>query len=68
MVGCFAFMDASVADVLLPEHTQEAPLAAHVEHKRRRSTMVVDHATVHQCLQLLDTIPMLVVAAAPPLM
>ena len=27
-----AFTDASVADVLLPEHTQEAPLAAHVEH------------------------------------
>ena len=24
--------DASVADVLLPEHTQEAPLTAHVEH------------------------------------
>ena len=27
-----AFTDASVAGVLLPEHTQEAPLAAHVEH------------------------------------
>ena len=27
-----AFMDALVADVLLPEHTQEAPLAAHVEY------------------------------------
>ena len=26
------FMDASVADVLLPEHTQEAPLAARVEY------------------------------------
>ena len=25
-------MDASVADVLLPEHTQEVPLTAHVEH------------------------------------
>ena len=27
-----AFRDASVADVLLPEHMQEAPLAAQVEH------------------------------------
>ena len=27
-----AFTDALVADVLLPEHTQEAPLTAHVEH------------------------------------
>ena len=27
-----AFMGAMVADVLLPEHTQEAPLEAHVEH------------------------------------
>ena len=26
------FTDAMVADVLLPEHTQEAPLTAHVEH------------------------------------
>ena len=26
------FTDALVADVLLPEHTQEAPLTAHVEH------------------------------------
>ena len=25
-----AFTDALVADVLLPEHTQEAPLTAHV--------------------------------------
>ena len=31
-VGCFgSFTDALVADVLLPEHTQEA-LTAHVEH------------------------------------
>ena len=27
-----AFTDALVADVLLPEHTLEAPLIAHVEH------------------------------------
>ena len=27
-----AFTDALIADVLLPEHTQEAPLTAHVEH------------------------------------
>ena len=27
-----AFTDALVADVLLPEHTQVAPLTAHVEH------------------------------------
>ena len=31
-VGSFdKFKDASVANVMLPEHTQEAPLAAHVE-------------------------------------
>ena len=27
-----AFTDAMVADVLLPEHTHEAPLTAHVGH------------------------------------
>ena len=27
-----AFTDAMVADVLPPEHTQEAPLTTHVEH------------------------------------
>ncbi len=32
MMQLVAFTDAMVADVLLPEHTQEAPLTAYDEH------------------------------------